>query len=137
MSTVWRGESYNDDRIFVIHVARCTVRRVENGVMETTIYHEDAPADHIWGLITFRNTVRYPIVRVDHFDRESEAMEYRREVEPTVPLISQDGQPMQDTLSYGDWCAWKAEQGWSEYDYRRMFRPGGERPREIVMQRAR
>ena len=88
----YEGQIYNDDRIFVLHIAKCTVAPIDDETIETTIYHDQPPAEHIWCLVTYRNVARYPAVRVDHFESNEAARVYMERVEPTVPRISLGGQ---------------------------------------------
>ena len=125
----FNGATYHDDRMFVLYVSKCTVRADREGV-STTIYHEESPENHEWCVVTFRNVERYTATRVDHFDTEAEAIAYRQEVEPTVPLISCGGRSPQSILPYNEFIKWKRENGFKEYDYKKMFSSGGENPRE-------
>lgn len=54
----FNGEIYNDDRMFVLYVCKCTVD-IDDDVISTTIYHEDAPENHKWCVVTYRNVTRY------------------------------------------------------------------------------
>ena len=119
---IFEGQVYRDDRMFVLHVAPCTVRDLSDELIDTTVHHEkQLPAGHLWCLITYRNTERYPATRVDHFQTREEAEAYRRSVEPGVPRVSLRGQSPQPEPSYEEFLRWKREHGCEEYDYRRMF----------------
>jgi hypothetical protein len=133
MPVLFKGEMYNDDRLFVLSVCKCTVKEQDAGVIETVIYHENPPADHIWSLVTFRNTARYPVTRVDHFATQEEAREYMRSIEPGVPRASLGGTSPESPLTYDQFVAWKSANGLQEYDYRQMFSPGGENAREMIL----
>src|SRR3979411_2982362 len=85
------SQLYNDDRIFVLPISRCKATVDSDGIVTTTIYHDSPPADAKWGLVTYRNTERYPAVRGDDFRSLEEARAYLERVEPTVPLISLGG----------------------------------------------
>jgi hypothetical protein len=114
----FEGETYNDDRMFVLSVCRCTVDIAEDGTTLTTIYHESAPPDSRWCLVTYRNTPTYPAYRVDHFDSLAAAQGYLAQVEPTVPRISLGGDSPAEPLPYAEWVAWKAANGLKEFNYR-------------------
>ncbi len=86
----FNGEIYCDDRMFVLYLCKGTVD-IDDDLITTTIYHEEAPKDYKWCLVTYRNVDRYSIVRVDHFNSKDEAKAYMKKVEPTVPLISLGG----------------------------------------------
>jgi hypothetical protein len=131
MTPIFEGETYNDDRMFVLYVAPCTVR-LDDDVEETVIYHEGPPSSHQWCLVTYRNVPRYRAVRVDHFGSREAAESYRRKVEPTVPLISLGGSAPRSPLSYDSFVEWKIKNGLAEYDYRKMYSEGGSRPQEIM-----
>jgi hypothetical protein len=134
---VFDGETYHDDRMFVLHVCPCTVVAIDDDVLETTIYHEEPPRTHKWCLVTYRNVARFPAIRVDHFDSIEAAQEYMRDVEPTVPLISLDGGSPMPPLPYDQFAKWKAENRFTECDYKKMYSEGGTKPREIVLSRKR
>lgn len=130
----FNGEIYNDDRMFVLHVCKCTVD-IDADVISTTIYHEDAPENHKWCIVTYRNVTRYMATRVDHFDSEREAVDYMKKVEPDVPLISFDGRSPHNPLPYDQFIKWKERNNFKEYEYKKMYAPDGTNPREIICQK--
>lgn len=129
----YEGETYHDDRMFLIHLCKCTVAASGGGTFTTTIYHEKAPADYRWCLVTYRNVARYPPFRADDFDSLEAAREYMERIEPTVPRISLGGQSPRTPLPYQEWVEWKAENQLKDYDYKEMFSKGGTNPREFVI----
>jgi len=129
----FEGEYYRDDRMYVLYVCRCTIDEQKN-LLVTNIYHEDAPADSKWCLVTYRNVNRYTPIRADHFETEIEATTYMRQVEPTVPLISQGGSPMCPPLTYEEFVRWKKKNKFKEYDYKEMYTPGVTNPMESIFQ---
>lgn len=133
----FNGEIFNDDRLFVLHIAKCTVEEADDETVETVIHHESAPVGHIWCVVTYRNTPNYPITRVDHFGLFEEARTFLERTEPTVPLISLDGNSPSEPLSYPQFAEWKIQSGFKEYDYRSMYSLGGENPKEMVLSRRR
>ena len=128
------GDLYNDDRMFLLHLCQCTSTRASDGSVSTAILHEGAHADSEWCVVTYRNTSRYPAVRVDRFKSRADAQLYLEEVEPTAPLVSLGGQSPRQPVPYQQYVAWKESQGWEEYDYRRMYQPGGDHRREILIE---
>ena len=72
----FQRETYNDDRMYVLRIARCTVKPAADDTAGTTVYYENVPDDALWCLVTYRNTARYPATRVDHFDSAAEARSY-------------------------------------------------------------
>jgi hypothetical protein len=74
----FNGEPYNDDRMFVLYICKCTVNTIEGDTVETTIYHENAPEAHKWCLVTYKNIAKYPAVRVDHFESLKAAEDYMK-----------------------------------------------------------
>jgi hypothetical protein len=133
----FQGETYNDDRMYVLHVARCIAAPGPDDTTVTTIYHENVPEDATWCLVTYRNTPRYPATRVDHFSSMEEARSYLERVEPTVPRISLGGREPEEPMAFDAWKAWKVANGWREYDYRIVFTPGGENPGEMLISKNR
>jgi len=75
MSEYFRGQEYNDDRLYILYLCKGTVEKQiqpdGTSMMCTTVYHEDAPDDYIWCLVTYRNDPRYQATRVDHFYNET------------------------------------------------------------------
>jgi hypothetical protein len=131
---LFQGELFNDDRMFVLHIARCTSRG-RYGITSTQVHHEVIPQDARWCLVTYRNTLEYPPVRVDHFNSLEGARAYLERVEPIVPLISLGGRAPDNPLTYEAWVAWKAANHLKEYDYRTRLMPGGENPVENIYMR--
>lgn len=101
--------------------------------MVTTVHHESAPTEHKWCVVTYRNTPRYPAVRVDHFDSFRQAQDYVEKVEPSVPRISFGGRAPQPPPSYDRFAKWKSDNKLKEYDYRAMYLPGGSNARETII----
>ena len=130
------GEIFHDDRMFVLYLCKCTVAPFE-GLENVTIYHEETPENFKWCLATYRNVDRYPIYRTDEFDSEAEAIEYAKHIEPQTPLVSLGGNSPNPPMSYTDFLDWKKENEFEEYDYRKVFTPGGSNPQESVMRRPR
>ncbi len=135
MDVEFEGKTYHDDRLFVLGICKCTIREVDAETVETVIYHEDAPANHIWCIVTVRNTARYPMARVDHFATEEEAHNYMRHVEPTTPRVSLGGASPVPPPTYDEFVAWKAANHLEDYDYRKLYARGGTNPRELVLSR--
>lgn len=133
----FNGETYNDDRLFVLYISKCTVTITEDNMVETTIYHEKAPEANKWCLVTYRNVARYPAIRVDNFESFKAAEDYMKKVEPTVPLISLGGKSPSATLPYDQFLKWKAKNHFKEYDYKKMYLSGGVNPREVVYSKKR
>ena len=129
----FRGETYNDDRMFVLYLCKCAIEDGDDNTVTTTICHESAPEDHKWCIVTYRNTARYPAIRVDHFDSFEPARAYLEKIEPTVPLISLGGESPRVPLSYDEYAQWKAANQLREYDYASMYSAGGHDHREVVI----
>ncbi len=125
------GEIYHDDRMFVLYVCKCT-EEIRDDLIATTIYHEESPENHKWCVVTYKNVTRYNPTRVDCFDSEGEAIAFRKRVEPQVPLISLDGKSPHALLPYDQFVSWKERNGFKEYDYKKMYLPGGSNPKETM-----
>ena len=125
------GERYNDDRMFVIFVARCTTRETDEFV-RTIIHYKDAPKKHNWCVATYKNVERYMAYRVDNFETELEAKEYLFKVEPQTPLISLGGNSPSKPMSFKGYSIWKEENYYKDYDYKKMFPFVGEKPEEVI-----
>lgn len=111
----FNDKRYYDDRLFVLRVCQCTIHFETEPIdsVITTIYHENAPSDSVWCLVTYRNCDTYPIERVDHFQRKEDALAYLKSVEPQTPLISLRGAAPDYGLSYdgayNKYLSWKEE----------------------------
>ena len=125
----FNGRTYNDDRMYVFYIAPCT-EEIEGEYVHYQIYHNNPPTEHKWCLVTYRNTERYPVSRLDAFDTKTEVQKYQRRVEPTTPLVSLGGE--QSGMSYDRFVDWKNQQGLQEYDYKKMYLPGGENHMEMI-----
>jgi|TARA_B100000315_G_scaffold18710_1_gene16583 hypothetical protein len=86
---------------------------IQASLVETTIYHEDAPADSKWCLVAYRNINRYTAARVDHFETEIEATTYKRQIEPQTPLVSQ-GCRLYPLPTYEEYVRWTKENKFEE-----------------------
>jgi hypothetical protein len=138
----FEGERYRDDRMFVLYIAPCRLDPPKGGMATTNVIHEgeqegerDAypDSDFLWAVVTYRNTERYPAVRVDHFSQRVLAEHFVRVTEPQTPLISRNGKCAEPPLSPQEWNSLKQKLGWREYDYREMFSSGGENAREMLI----
>ena len=127
------GERYNDDRMFVLHIARCSVVE-RDGMIETTIHHDDPPHDARWCLVSYRNTARLPAYRVDHFDSREAAQRYLEEVAPSVPLVSLGGRSPYPPMTFPQYEAWERANGLRPCDPLSMFTSGGSNARELITQ---
>ena len=101
MSFEFNGETYLDDRMYVLNLGVGTVSQA--GKKETR-----------YVLFTYRNTAALPPVRTDNFETKEEAIDYVKEVEFQVPLVSNHGTPLQipegvDPWEY--WMDWLSERG--------------------------
>ncbi len=113
---------YNDDRMFVLYLCKCTIKDKEGErFITTTIHHDEIPDDFIWSVITFRNNERYTAVKGNHFKTKEEAKAFIRETYPTVPLISLNGEAPQKPLQYDEFVNWCRNNDFKEYDYKKMF----------------
>ena len=107
----FQGGRYRDDRIFVLHLSRCTIEAGADDTITTTIYHESPPSHAGWCVVTYRNTQRYPAFRVDPFAGHAEALQYLHTVEPQVPLVSLGGRSPSHPMQYDEFAAWKIKNG--------------------------
>ena len=73
----FNGETYRDDRMFVMNIATATMAKDNK---------------KCWNLATYRNTISLPATRNDFFDTKKELIDYVKLVEPQTPLISRFGE---------------------------------------------
>ena len=101
MSFEFEGDVYRDDRMYVINLNRGTVSK--KGKKETRYL-----------LTTYRNTHSLPASRSDDFASKEEAINYLKEIEPDVPLVSNKGKPLNipdDVERWEYWNNWLKERG--------------------------
>jgi hypothetical protein len=127
----FNGQLYYDDRLFLLYPCLGTID-FEGDLATTTIYHENAPPDAKWCLVTYRNSEGYPASSVLHFETRDDAIAYMDALEPTTPLISHGG--ASSGMSRHAYDLWKRDNGLGGYDYRKCYQPGGSNPKEFVMQ---
>lgn len=136
MKREFDGLLYNDDRIFVLYLCKCTIHENEDSIV-TTIHHSQAPEEFVWAVVTFRNSERYTAIKSNHFKSRKEAEEFICELEPRVPLISLNGNSPREPLPYEEFIMWKRRNGFKEYDYKLMFSPDSVSPKEVLCQKKR
>ena len=91
----YEGETYRDDRMFVLNLSLGKSNNEDKYI-----------------LMTYRNIPQLPVVRCDDFDTKEDAIEYLKNVETKVPLTSLNRKPLEipeneDTWEY--WLKWLKE----------------------------
>ena len=89
MTFKYQGETYRDDRMFVLNLSLGKSNNKEKYI-----------------LMTYRNTPQLPPVRVDDFETKEDAIEYIKKIEPKVPLTSLDRQPLNIPKNADAWEYW-------------------------------
>ncbi len=130
----FQGCSYYDDRIFVLYLCKGAINVKSDNLIETTIYHEEPSNNSHWCLVTYRNYANYPLHSVKIFDTTDEAVDYVKAIEPTTPLISLEGHSPRQLLIYEEYVKWKKEKLLEEYNYQKVYLPGGSNNREVALQ---
>ena len=125
------GEIYNDDRIYLLYVCKCTVRK-ENSIIVTTIYHEEAPKNYQWCVVTYKNTEKGEAIKVDIFNIEHDATVYKDKVEPSTPLVSLNGNSPYPPIPYYQYAKWKEENHLKDYNYKEFYKAGGYNRHECI-----
>ena len=125
---------YFDDRLFVLYLCKASVEPTESNLIATTLYHDEAPDEHIWAVVTYRNCNRYPLFRVDHFKDRDSALKYIEEIEPQTPLVSLEGHSPEEPMAFGDYQQWKMTNGFKDYYWEELYSTEGNNHREVVMQ---
>ena len=132
----FNGQKYFDDRLYVLYLCKGIVE-IEpgvNGSVWTRIYHQEAPKDYAWCVVTYKNSPRYPIYRVDSFHKKEDAILYMKEIEPETPLISLNGNSLREPLSYENYILWKRTNGFEDYNWKLLYTPGGTNAQESIGQ---
>lgn len=117
----FQDRNYFDDRLFVLYLCKGKIVEEPDGVIVTTIYHEQAPLEYIWCVVTYRNCTRYPAYRVDSFHKKEAAVAYIKAVEPETPLISLGGKSPDPKPTYEEYQEWKQKNGLKEYQWKEMY----------------
>jgi len=132
----FQGQKYFDDRLFVLYLCKgkVEIEPESDGVVWTRIYHEKAPDDYVWCVVTYRNYNRYPLYQVDSFYKKEDAEQYIKSIEPETPLISLGGNPPEIPLSYEEYSEWKIENNFKDYDWKSLYSPDGTNASESVGQ---
>ena len=134
----FQGQQYFDDRVFILYLCKGEIKIEEgiDGAVWTTIYHDEvqAPENHVWCVVTYRNCGRYPLFRIDTFYKKIDAENYIRETEPHTPLVSLGGNPPERPLSYEDFLKWKKENNLTDYNWKILYSSDGANQQEKVGQ---
>lgn len=132
----FQGQNYFDDRIFVLYLCKGTVdiESGDDGAVWTKIYHEQAPENHVWCVVTYRNCNRYPLFSVDSFYKKEDAIKYMRKIEPETPLISLGGISPTNSLPYEQYLNWKIKNNFKDYDWKSLYSAEGTNAGESVGQ---
>ena len=131
---LFQGRQYHDDRLFVLYLCRGTIEINADGHIETTIYHDEPPANSHWCLLIYANHTNYPIHSVKHFKTKNEATDYIRVIELETPLISLDGQSSRKPLTHEEYQIWKQENNLEDFSYKKVYTAGGSNHREMIFQ---
>jgi hypothetical protein len=149
------GHLYYDDRLFISYVVACTIYVLDRDYFSYEIHHESLPDKHLWCVVIYHNTERYLAHNIFVFETKSEAEDYKMELEPGCPLASLNGigwgqrrlamrglnsdgdyedyhNSEESIADYKDYCKWKEQQGFEEYDYRKMSAFNLGRPIELM-----
>jgi len=127
------GFEYNDDRMFILSLQRCSV--VDDDEMTTiTVQYNKLDETTHWCVITFRNIPSYSGSKVNLFDEKEEAQAFLDHVERSTPRVSLDGRSPIPLMEPDEFKKWKADNSLKEYDYKEVFsrfEEGGDNPQEI------
>ena len=128
----FEGFKYNDDRMFILSLQRCSAVDCDEMTTITVQYNKLDETTH-WCVITFRNIPSYSATTVDLFDEKEEAQEFLDDVERSAPRVSLDGQSPMPLMEPDEFKKWKTANLLKEYDYKKVFSRfgGGDNPQEI------
>ena len=138
----FEGKFYRDDRLFVLYVARCYLAPPDKGMANSTIFHKEPRSvpspgvQDLWCVVTYRNTERYPLYRLDHFQSKRLAERYLQDIEPATPLVSLGGKSIEPVSSSEEWASRKEKLGWQDFDYRLVYPPDSNHPYETISMKA-
>lgn len=132
----FQGQEYFDDRMFVLYLCKgqVEIEPGDDGAVWTRIFHENAPENHIWCVVTYRNCSRYPLYRVDSFNKREDAERYIKKIEPETPLVSLGGISPAAPLTSKEYASWKQRNNLKGYDWRPLYSADGMNASETVGQ---
>lgn len=89
----YEGETYRDDRIFVMNLSKGLVEKNSKKYSKFI-------------LVTYRNSIKLVATRQDYFETKEDAEKYIKQVEHQTPLISQKGKPLLIPNNVDKWDFW-------------------------------
>jgi hypothetical protein len=128
----FEGFEYNDDRMFILSLQRCSAVDADEMTIITVQYNKLDVTTH-WCVITYRNIPSFPSTRVNLFDEKEEAQAFLDDIERSAPRVSLDGEPPVPLMEPDEFKKWKTDNSLKEYDYKKVFNRlgGGDNPQEI------
>ena len=105
------GEIYRDDRLFVMRVASNFTKEADGAITVAPSAEPEIDEHKPVVLVTYRNLLSLPAVRVDDFPSLSPAIAYIKQVEPTCPRVSLGGQSPEPTPPWQEHLEWLRGQG--------------------------
>lgn len=103
----YEGNWYYDERMYLLHLFYGKTEYVSKGLQVIEEFLGTPKKQFI--LWTRCNYGSRAVIKSDSFLDRDEAIEYLKLVEPQTPLISLNGLPMKEILSYDDYCLWLNE----------------------------
>lgn len=126
--------AFLDDRMFLLGVFPARMAKDKEENHQTVIFYDQKPEPALWVVVTYQNVAEYPIVGINHFEREDHARAYKAGLEPTIPLTSLGGRSPASPMNQDDYKAWKEENGFTDFDPSKAARLTGEDRAEVIMQ---
>ncbi len=119
MTTYFNWLDYLDDRMYVLHLCKWTLKADPDWMIITNFYPywEPEELNTLWILATFYNVKWYKLQGVIHFESKEDAIDYIENTEPYTPLISLWGKSPKSPLLYSDYIKWKKKNNYKDYDY--------------------
>ena len=130
----WTDRSYFDDRIVLLHKTRCLVDELHDGRIRTNVFFKYHKWSYQWCIVVLWNCPEYPILAVRHVKNRKEADLYMKIVEPTTPLVSQEGRRSDFSHSYESFQKWKKKNKFVNFGYEQKFFVEPEDPQEYFIQ---
>ena len=107
---LYKGENYYDDRIFHLHLTLTNKQTLPDGIVTREV-GSNLSCD-TYTLITRRNSIGRKPIRADDFESYDEAIAYIERIEPEVPLISLNGNPIIPKPSIEEYKEMVKEKNW-------------------------
>jgi len=102
---------YRDDRMYVMRLSADFLTSADGSItINGRDFNLKSRSQHV-ALITYRNTLQLPAVRVDPFPNMDAAEDYIKRIEPGCPRLSLNGKSPDPVPGWNEHLEWLHENG--------------------------